>query len=296
MLFLQSNLREMQDRIRRTGKLPGGEYWSLASAVTGRPKRMRPGNFIARRASPGNAAVEVGEQPQGFGKGFVWDRKDEQILLALFINAADPLGISISGVQAGDTVQVTSATGIASYTEDKGNPLASSLVGLIGAGAKVGLGLAGFPEAAPLVDAAESFAKDQFKATNAKHKVRDAFGVDPGSGHKARQEGGLLVSLPEASGTYYSGDNDHKERWIRMPGDRTDANRPPHVVGAFFLRQSDSLHNTRPLGSNGEVFVTPWDWQFGDNAGYYKAFVLLTRGMPPSDSGPILLRRPVHRP
>jgi hypothetical protein len=255
---------------------------------------MRPGNRIAARSSSGNAAVEVGEQPQGFGKGFVWDRKDEQILLVLFINAADPLGISISGVQTGDTIQVTSAAGIASYTEDKGNPLASSLVGLIGAGAKVGLGLGGFPEAAPFVDAAESFAKDQFKATNAKHKLRDSFGVDPGSGHKARQEGGVLISMPEASGPYYSGDGDHKNRWIKAPGDRTDTNRPVHVVAGFFPRQSDSLHNTRPITGNGQVYVTPWDWQFDDNAGYYKVFVLLNRA-PPSGSGPIILRRPFGR-
>ena len=146
------------------------------------------------------------------------------------------------------------------------------------------------------MDAAESFAKDQFKATNAKHKLRDAFGVDPGSGHKARQEGGVLVSLPEASGPYYSGDGDHKNRWIKEPGDRMDANRPQHVVAAFFPMQSNSAQNTRPIGANGQVFVTPWDWQFDDNAGYYKVFVQLTR-YTPSDSGPILLRRsPFGRP
>src|SRR5436190_1436422 len=75
--------------------------------------------------------------PPGFGKGFVWDRADNEVLLVMFINAADPLGISIEGMQAGDQVQVLAASGIASYSEDKGNPLASSIVGLVAAGAKV---------------------------------------------------------------------------------------------------------------------------------------------------------------
>ena len=40
--------------------------------------------------------------PTGFGKGFTWDRSQDEALLVLFINAADPLGISIDGLQAGD--------------------------------------------------------------------------------------------------------------------------------------------------------------------------------------------------
>src|SRR5262249_14724933 len=147
---------------------------------------------------------------------------DAEVLLVLFINAADPLGVSIDGLEAGDQVQVVSASGIASFSEDKGNPLASSIVGLVAAGAKVVVTAKGVPEAVPAIDAAEKFAKDQFKATNAKTKRRDAFGVDPGSGHKARQEGGLLVCLPEAGGTGYSGDGDHKNRWIKGDGVRTD--------------------------------------------------------------------------
>src|SRR5262249_1789409 len=139
------------------------------------------------------------------------------------------------------------------------------------------------PQAVPAIDAAEKFAKDQFKATNAKTKRRDAFGVDPGSGHKAREEGGLLVCLPEGGGTYYSGDGDHRKRWIQGDGGRTDDHSPQHMYGFFFPRQGEPTHNTRMVRQSGQMFVLAWDWKFEDNAGFYKVFVKLTRGngLPP---------------
>ena len=290
----------MQD-IRRNGKLPGGaSYWRHAEVLYSGKKRTIEATLLSAKAGKGekrattpprkkagmrSSLTTVGGEglPPGFGKGFTWDRADNEILLVMFINAADPFGISIEGMQAGDQVQVLAASGIASFSEDKGNPLASSIVGLVAAGAKVVLGTAGAPEVAPAIDAAEAFARDQFKATNAKTKRRDAFGVDPSSGHKAKEEGGLLVCLPEAGGTYYSGDGDHKGRWIKPDGVRTDDHLPAHVFGGFFPIQGDPGHNTRTARQSGPMYVTAWDWKFEDNAGFYKVFVKLTKGngLPP---------------
>ncbi len=223
-IFNQTNIRQL-----------GGEpLLSNLKAKYKRPPSVRRGNVIAKNASAGNGVVVVGEHPLGFGKTFIWDRADDQILLVMFINAADDMGVSVLGLQPNDVIQVTSAAGIASFSEDKGNPLASSIVGLIGVGAKAALGLTGLPEVVPIVDAAEKIAQEQFKATNAKTKRRNAFGVDPGSGHKAKQEGGLVISFPEAGEPYYSGNSDHKERWIKPDGTRTDDHRPNHVVFGFF--------------------------------------------------------------
>src|SRR5262249_38228694 len=243
-----------------------------------------------------SSLIAVGEPPPGFGKGFVWDRADPEIMLVMFINAADPLGVSIEGMQAGDTVQVLSASRIASFSSAKGNPLAASIVGLVAAGAKVVVGPEGAPQAVPAIDAAETFAKEQFKATNAKTKRRDAFGVDPGSGGKARQEGGLLVCLPEAGGTFYSGNGDHKERWVQKDGTRTVENMPAHFnYNAFFPRQGFPEHNTRMVRQTGPMYVLAWDHAFDDNAGFYKIFVKLTKGNgPPSD--PIPRQGPTAKP
>ena len=281
---------KLTTKIQRDGKLPGGTvYRSLVTTKYGRARRKAPGNHLALNASPGNKVVQVGDEPEGFGKQFLWDRKDDEILLVVFVNAADNLGVSIANIRRSDIVSVTSASGIASFDEDTGNPSASSLVGLLAVGAKTGLGIAGFPQAIPVINEVEQFAKDKFKATNAKTKRRDAFGVDPGSGHKAKEEGGIIVTLPEASGPLYSGDDDHKNRWIKPDGTRTDKNLPEHIAigSAFFPRRGSTSHNTRTVTRNGEMFVLAWDWKFEDNAGFYKIFVHIKKGPRLKNTNPV---------
>lgn len=254
------------------------KYLSAVSARYGRQLRTRSLQRLASGEETTSEVIEVGDHPDGFGQSLVWDRKTKEMLAVIFINPQDPLGVSIQGLKRGDRIQVTSASGIASFTKDEGNPLASGIVTLVAAGAKVAATAAGHPEAAPLVDAAENFAKDQFKATNAKHKRRDAFGVDPGTGHKARQEGGVLVSLPLANGPFYSGNGSHKDRWVKKPGNRHDENRPDHINDAFFVVRGDPVHNSRTLRGSGEIYVTAWDHRFDDNAGYYKLYIKVVRG------------------
>ena len=291
----KADVKTTADNIKKTGKLAGANYWrQVEGRYATKPKTVAAVPFQKAKAAPGALAAAgkssltvVGDAPPGFGKGFVWDRAEPEALLVLFINAADPLGVSIVGVQNGDYVEVLSPSGIASFSEDKGNPLASSIVGLVATGATVAVGAAGLPEVVPVINAAEKFAQEQFKATNAKTKKRDTFGVDPGSGHKARQEGGILVCLPEAGGTFYSGDGDHKERWIKGDGARTDDRLPAHVFGSFFPRQGFGEHNRRKVTQTAPMYVVPWDWKFEDNAGYYKVFVKLTRGEP----APVVIER-----
>ena len=75
-----------------------------------------------------------------------------------------------------------------------------------------------------------------------------------------------------------SGNNDNRDAWIKEPGDRFDKNRPPDFKTGFFPIRGNEKHNTRKLGQSGEIFVGTWDWYFPDNAGYYKAFMRLSRG------------------
>ena len=280
--------------IAKNGKISKASYWSLAEArFPGKKQTVAAKAFLKPKAGAAALApagkstlTTVGGDgvPAGFGKGFTWDRAENEAVLVVFVNAADPLGVSIDGLQAGDTVQIMSASGVASFSEDKGNPLASSIVGLVATGASVAATALGAPEVVPVITAAEKFAQDQFKATNAKTKRRDTFGVDPGSGHKARQEGGLLVCLPEAGGAGYSGDGDHKNRWIKGDGVRTDDKLPAHLYGSFFPRQGETAHNTRVVRQSGQMYLVPWDWKFEDNAGFYKVFVKLKKGNgPPPD-------------
>ena len=101
-------LRAFQTRIKTAGKLSSDDYWASVRQVFGKSKVLRPGNVIARSASALTSTAAVGEQPEGFGKGITWDRKNDAILLVMFFNAADGLGVSIAGVETGDNIQIQS--------------------------------------------------------------------------------------------------------------------------------------------------------------------------------------------
>lgn len=287
----KAELDKLKQTVHNSGRLPRSTYWHSAEVLRGGKRQIIAASVLVKSTGK-SAALTSGDSklttiggqglPEGFGSGFTWDRADNEVLLVMFVNAADALGISVDGLKAGDQVQVISASGVASYSQSKGNPIASSLVGLAAAGAKVAV-----PEISPVITAAEKFAKEQFKATNAKTKVRDAFGVEPGSGGKAQQEGGLLVCLPEAGGTFYSGRD--RNRWIKKDGTRLDENLPDHVFGSFFPRQGLVNHNIRTVQQPGQMFVLAWDFAFDDNAGFYKVFVKLTKGKgPPPNPNPTL--------
>jgi hypothetical protein len=130
----------------------------------------------------------------------------------VYLSASDDAGVTIEGLQASDRIVVTFATGLASFAEDDGS-LERGLIGLIASGASVAVGLAGYPGALPFIKKAEEFAQERYRPKDIHTKVRDAFGVDPATGWFAVQEGGVLVSLPEAGGTYTSGKSENL--WIK---------------------------------------------------------------------------------
>jgi hypothetical protein len=276
-----NSIQQLSSGILQKAKISGaGTYWAYSEAIHGPRKQVAPALTTAVGASQ---IIQVGESPNGFGKGVIWDRSTDALVLSTFLNAADSLGVSISGLQSSDYVTISSATGLASFSKDTGNPLASSIIGIVGAGLDAVLKLSGVGTlVTPLVDDATKFAQDQFKPSGVKTKIRDSFGYDPGSGDLARQEGGFLVSLPGADGPYYSGDGDHQDRWIKKGNDRSDPNRPAQVVHGFFpLKNASRATNSRQAGAAGEVYISPWDWKFEDNAGFYELFVVVSKNQLP---------------
>jgi hypothetical protein len=270
--------KNLQMRIRQDGHLKlDRTAYELHSVELFGPKRIisdhgtKPG-----KVPPKSEIITVGEQPEGFGKQVVWDPADAGLALVIFINAADSLGVMISGVKATDTIDIVSANGIASFAEDTENENISSLIGIAAAGADLAASAFGAPEAAPLIAAGAKYAQDSFQEEKVRTKRRDAFGEDPGSGLKARAEGGPIVSLPSAGKIYYSGDSDHQERWIKQPGTRDDQHLPDHVRDAFFLQGYPK--EKRTATEAGDIFICAWDWFFEDNFGFYQLHVLLQRG------------------
>lgn len=279
-------LADITNQIKNNGKLStGSSLFKTHSSITKTTRKyvparpMIPPKASATEPTDHSQLVTVGNQPSGFGSGFTWDRSHDEILLVLFINPADYLGVYVDGIMPGDWVEVTSAAGICTFSTDQGHPLISGIIGLVAAGADAVATYFGQKELIPAIDAAQKFIEGQLKGTGAGTKKRDAFGVEPGTGLKARAEGGILVCLPDSGGPCYSGDTDHQGRWIKQPGDRTAANYPPQVSGAFFPVQG-SPNNKLQAGMAGQVYVLAWDWNFGDNAGYYQVFLHIKKGEP----------------
>lgn len=271
----QSGLKALQKQIKKNPKVSARGYAATARRVRGRAPRGAARKVYRPLSRRTLRSTKVGQPPEGFGNTFHWDRK-EDVLLAVFVNAADPLGVSITGGQPGDRISITGASGLATFSKDKGNPLAASIVGLVSIGAKAVATAYGGAAAIPGIDAVEGIVKDQFKGTGKGTKARDAFGTSTKKGRVERQEGGVLVSLPRAGGIYYSGKP--KKLWTKKHGPRRDNLRPNHVRDAFFVVRGSRSHNSRELRQSGPIFVAPWDHIFDDNAGFYKVFVLLQKG------------------
>jgi hypothetical protein len=277
-------LAQIQHAIGSSGRLSAKrpDFEHHTAALHGSTKTTAVASAVAARlakagkALPKSTLQTVDGQPDGFGKQVLWDEHDAGLALVVFLNAADHLGVMISGAREHDTVEIVSATGIASFAEETRNEGIASLIGVVGVGADLLATAFGAPEAKPVIDAGVKYAQDQFKEEKVKTKRRDAYGVDPGSGHRARQEGGVIISLPAAGQIFYSGNDDHKERWIKEPGTRDPAHYPAHVHDAFFLQGHGK--DKRTCTDEGDIIVTAWDAKFEDNFGYYRLHMLLKRG------------------
>ncbi len=231
--------------------------------------KVKPNNNLSGDIDLGSdfRIPSVGISPRGYGKVHFWDRKEEQITLIAYINPADPLGVAVTNLQPGDIVEITSATGIASFSDGHGRLISS----LIGAAAIAGGALA--PEAYPFIRAGEEFAKANFSRGN-RGKQRDPFGLDE-RGKYQKCEGGVLISLPSAGGVYYSTEGCLKEK---LP--RYDDVKPDHVEYGFFLvrPKNGSDENWRRVAIAGEMYMLAWDRKFTDNQGYYMVMLRITQG------------------
>lgn len=277
--MISEQLKKLPDFKR--GK--GSNFWKTLKKRPDFSQKMQKAHVLNQISIPliRSKMFSVGDEPEGFGAAFHWGREENQALLVVFVNAAGSAGVAIEGLEPWDHIEVTSATGIASFAEETENETLTGLIGLVAIGAEVGSTVAGYPEAIPLIEKAEKYAKEQFKENKVRTKRRDPFGEDPGTGHRARQEGGVLVCMPEAKGIFYSGNGDHEERWIKDHNERTVANLPKHIpVGcAFFLNRNDV--NIMQTLTGGEAYIVAWDHSFEDNMGYYKLYVRLSKGVAP---------------
>jgi hypothetical protein len=301
-------------------------YVGLKSALHSTPiKTVQAVSALTGRQTT-SKITQVGNPPPGFGSVFEWDRSQPSALILVFVNPADPLGVAIAGLQPGDLVQIRQATGLASFSKDTGNPLIASILTLVADGAAdavavlspgaifgapagpsggsgsttgtttgttpgTGSGAGSASVASTGIAAIEQTGKDAaalFTGTGNPEDFRDPFGVDPGSHVYKRQEGGLVVCMPQNNGVTYSGDQNHSSYWPTLP---TVYGQPRGLPPAyrqsasldpfFFIGQSPSngqnANNSAVCQAGGAAYLLAWDWNFADNSGYYEVWVQLTQ-------------------
>src|SRR4051812_46029630 len=71
--------------------------------------------------APESTTHQVGNAPEGFGKYIGWSEKDQQLALVVFLNAGDSSGVAIQGVRATDRMEIVSAVGNASFSDETKN-------------------------------------------------------------------------------------------------------------------------------------------------------------------------------
>jgi hypothetical protein len=267
----------------KIGRIMTTQIQDLQKSITKNGKLQHsPDDFLKRKAAllGKTDLVTLGEPPPGFSLSFEFKPEMDKAALVAFLSAADLFGILISGMTKFDTIQFVDAAGIASFSEDIENEGIASFIGVVATGASVAVASFGAPEIIPVIKSAEQFAKERFKEEKVKTKRRDAFGVDPSSKEKARQEGGVVVSMPTGNTmqTFYSGDDSVEDKnWIKKPGDRTHRNLPDHMVGqgVFFLQPGNP--NKEMCRHVGSILIYPWDHKFEDNFGFYRLHIILER-------------------
>jgi hypothetical protein len=223
-------------------------------------------------------AVVVGNQPEGYGSVAIWDRKEKENIFVCFIAAKDDLGTAIVNLKKGDRVEVLYATGMAEFSGKKGEQLESIVTFAVKGAAAAGAAAGKVPpQALRAIEKGADYAGKVFKMLG-DSDVRDAYGKDKNRETK-RQEGGVLICMPEAGGVFYSGGD--RKRWVQGKdgGERTDDRQPEHMKGrgAFFPIQGNQAHNTRTAKADGILHLIAWDFNFPDNSGYYRVIIRVTR-------------------
>lgn len=211
--------------------------------------------------------------------------KIEAFKLWACISANDNNGVTIDNVMVGDQVYIYDVSGIASFKSTNIKTV-KSIVGV--ANAIVGLAsiYATDGAAAPFVEQWNKSLQqigDAFGNSNIAHARRDGYGRDPGTGDYAKNEGGLIVCMPESKGTVYATDDYHFADGAKSQGRKyqyySSAAKKHNVL---FPCNVEGGHLSAKASVPGTVHVLAFDSKFTDNAGAYNVALLIIRGDRPS--------------
>ncbi|KAB2879782.1 hypothetical protein F9K33_08090 [bacterium] len=201
------------------------------------------------------------------------------------IPANDEVGVIIDNVLPGDEIIIYDASGIASFKETS-MALIKGVVGIANALGTTALMFATDGAAAPFVSAWDSALDNVNKAIGdapIKHGRRDAYGQDPGTGDYAKDEGGLVVCMPETSGAIYATDDYHFADGAKSHGRKYEYySKKAKANNVLFPCNVSGGLMSATATKAGAIHVLAFDEKFTDNAGSYTVGLVVIRGQRPS--------------
>lgn len=205
------------------------------------------------------------------------------ISLWAVISANHDKGIVLDNVDSGDTVTIETASGIAAFDQTSLKEV-KSIITLMGAVAWTGAELVSDGEAAIFtglynagLKAIEDAMPDKVTSTR-----RDPWGMDPDGGDYAKDEGGLIVCMPEAHGAIYSDDDTHLQGDTKNKG-RIPEYYPQAIVdkNSFFPCTCDQGVRSGTARQAGAAVILAFDSKFDDNVGWYEVKITVERASKP---------------
>lgn len=218
---------------------------------------------------------------KSFGPDVILPDDLEQADLWAEISATDDSGVTVQGVEKGDTIKIESVAGICSFSKREGFKRVLSVIGMVGGFAGGGRALFGAQQI-------EDFGKELKKqAGEIKEQVgnaalgakrRDGYGYDPGDNKFAEREGGLIVCMPTCHGPFYSSDDFR----IVFGGDGDKVGRLPRHYRKFSekcffpCREPDGRMSMKAPAA-GTLYILAFDSDYSDNSGSYEVRFQVTR-------------------
>ena len=189
------------------------------------------------------------------------------------ISAADPHGVSVDGVEDGDTLTIETLSGVAYFSGKSGWWQVASAVYKVTAGV-VPTGSIAANAITEIIEFLPGDGEDDV-VTKAS-KPRDAYGRQLDDGRFAEEEGGIVICMPVAGGPMYSHDANH---FTREGEARPQEGQPvrddwrgmkpeSEMPGKCFpVARGKTTYNVK---GSGVLHVYAFDHNYRDNAGSYE--------------------------
>ena len=193
----------------------------------------------------------------------------------------DETGIVIDNVQKGDTVLIYDGSGIASF-KSTNMAFVKSAVGIANAVVNGVAVIATEGAAAPFLAGWNSVVdsvQGAIPSGAVNHGRRDMYGRDPGTGDYGKNEGGLIVCMPESKGAIYATSDYYLASGSKSGGRQIKYySAATNAKNAFFPCNVNGGTMQGTATTAGAVHILAFDSKFTDNAGYYTVAIMVLRG------------------